>query len=93
MPNGTKVSTLTMSPGAIRSTGFIRASNEPVCVLLGMTLSSWSAAAAETLEARSALNTTISAILRMVSLSFSILTLHHIRRASEFNAVRRSMNL
>jgi hypothetical protein len=87
---------LTVSPGAIRSTGFIRASNEPVCVLLGMSLSSWSAAAANIVEAKSALNTTISAILRMVSLPRAFhfqSSLHHIRRASEFNAVRRSMNL
>ena len=47
MPNGTKVSTVTVSPGAIRSTGLIRASNEPVWVLLGMSLISWSAAAAD----------------------------------------------
>jgi len=68
MPNGTKVFTVTVSQGAIRSTGLIRASNDPVCVLLGMSLSSWSAAAAGIVDARSALSTTIRAILTMISL-------------------------
>src|SRR5262249_6857136 len=38
----------------------------PVCVLLGMSLSSWSAAAAGMVDARSALSTIIRAILVMI---------------------------
>src|SRR6516162_10258471 len=67
MPNATSVSSLTVSPGAIRSTGLIRASNEPVWVLLGMSLSSCSAAVADTADASSMLDAASRNTLFMIS--------------------------